>query len=180
MFKTYYEDRESGLAQDEKPESWDSDASVHSISSARSYHPSDNETADEYYDEYSNISTVMQNATEAMMADPTPDPSDVPGTRVVRIHHSVGPPAARTYQHGILAKRRQAWNQGLLPSDELRDVPVPHGAVYCNADFLYDDDVPLQCGYNPAYGRTLSCSQQCPGAWCRHPRGKGESILLKT
>jgi len=180
VFVTYYEDRDSGLTQDEKPDCWDSDASVHSISSARSFHPSDNETTDEYYDEYTNISTVIQNGTDAMMIDPAQNPSVVPGMKVVRLQHSVGPPAARSHSHGLLTKRRQAWNVGVLPSDELRDVPVPHGAVYCNPDCLYDDDVPLQCGYNLVHGKTISCTDRCPGAWCKHPRGKGESVFLET
>jgi hypothetical protein len=170
VFVTYYEDRESGLVQNEKPDSWDSDATVHSISSARSYHPSEDESADEYCDEYNNISTVRQNGTEATDPDP----------KGVKLQHAVGPLEARRHRHGWLVKRRQAWNLGLPLSAELRNVPVPHGAAYCNADCLYDDDVPQECGYYPSHGRTFSCAQRCPGAWCRHPRSKGESIILRS
>ena len=42
------------MVQNERPDAWDSEGSVHSIASARSYHPSG---ADEYDDIYTNVST---------------------------------------------------------------------------------------------------------------------------
>jgi hypothetical protein len=55
-FACYYLDRVTGEEEYEKPGSWDSDGSLHSPSSARSYHAS----ADEYEDIYANESVVIK------------------------------------------------------------------------------------------------------------------------
>ena len=172
-FEPYWVDRMTGKEQYKEPDSWESDGSMYS------YH-----SGDEYDDVYTNVSTIMKGATD--------DDDDPPEKQLPVVHHSqddtapmmvqsVGPVEARAVPYGFLVKRRMHWNrtgdEEPIP-DPLRNIPIPHGTNFCNADCLWIRDLPVECGYNEAYGRILSCCQGCPGAWCAHVRKSGEAVYI--
>jgi hypothetical protein len=172
----YYVDRQTGQELYEEPDSWRSNGSMYSYYSG-----------DEYDDVYTNKSSVIK--------VPTDEDDDYPAVQQIThadqrqddgaplMVHTVGPAEARAFPHGLLVKRRMHWNlsgQGEPIPDHLKDIPVPHGSGYCNADCLWIGDVPLECGYNATYGRIFSCCQRCPGAWCGHDRKMGEGVYLGT
>jgi hypothetical protein len=79
VLRDCYRDRRTGETQGDKPDSWDSDGSVHSLGSAAT--PLFSGSSDEYDEDiYSNISTVRHNAApniaavtnSAMLAHPPP------------------------------------------------------------------------------------------------------------
>jgi len=157
---TYYEDRKTGQAQKDRPVDWDSDGSLHSLTSARSYHAS----SDEYCDEYTNISSIRWNA-------PVPESTLPPD--------SFGPPEARRFPRHQLIERRKFWKEGLpdqmagrsrIVPVHLQEVPIPHGADYCDPACIFLEEVPVECGYHENFGQIRHCSEKCPGGWCYHTR----------
>jgi hypothetical protein len=158
---SYYEDRMTGQVQKDRPDDWDSGGSLHSPTSAHSYHAS----SDEYSDEYTNCSTIRWNVTATESSMP-PD--------------SFGPPGASSFSRDQLVERRKIWKEGL--SDyyagksravpvHLQGVPIPHGADFCDPACIFlPEDVPLECGYHENFGQIRHCSEKCPGGWCDHTR----------
>ena len=134
----------------ERPESFQSDASVLSYS--------DDDIAphesDEYGDIYTNISTIK----EAPVMTVPPD--------------SFGPARAKMFTTAELARRKDHLRSGLSTPESLQHVPVPHGADWCDADCPWEgeDNLPPECGYHPRFGRINNCSARCPGGWCQHTR----------
>ena len=174
-FEPYYVDRLTGKEQDKTPDSWNCNGSMYS------YH------SDEYDDVYTNESTVIK-VPKDDTCDNTDHQADQQITHadkrqdvLTTMVYTVGPAEARGFSQGLLAKRRMHFNLTgdcePIP-DHLKDVPLPHGHIYCNGECLWVADVPLECGYNTRHGRFYSCCQRCPGAWCGHSRTAGEGIFL--
>ena len=171
-FTPYYVDRQTGQELYEEPASWKSNGSMYSYYSG-----------DEYDDVYTNQSTIIKGPPDDdhpanQQISHADQRQDDPAPLMV---HTVGPAEARAFPHGLLAKRRSHWNRSgqeePLP-DHLRNIPLPHGASYCDAVCLWGGDVPHECGYHATFGRIISCSQKCAGAWCGHDRRMGEGMYL--
>ena len=62
--------------------------------------------------------------------------------------------------------------RGNITPDHLKQIPIPHGSSWCDADCLWqgEDNLPPECGYHPNFGRINNCSRECPGGWCQHTR----------
>ena len=139
-------------------------------------------SGDEYDDVYTNVSTIIKG-----VADDDPENKQQHNVHhsqddtAPMMVHSVGPAEARGVPYGFLVKRRMHWNRSgdeeRVP-DHLRNVPIPHGPNFCNADCLWIKDLPVECGYYGAYGRIQSCCERCPGAWCAHVRRSGEAKYI--
>ena len=139
-FACYYVDRETGEEQYERPECWESDGSLHSPSSARSFHAS----ADEYEDVYTNESVIKV----------APD----------------DPVLSQQYSFADQKLVHRMWKESQDIPHYLQHVPIPHGADWCHPDCLHTGDLPAECGYHQRWGRIDSCCPECAGNWCPHTR----------
>ena len=149
--KHRFENRKTGSVTYDKPDHLKLDGSFHSAGSASYMN-----TTDEYdSDDYTNVSTIRFNTIE-MPQPPAP----------------FGPAEARQFSISQLRDRREVFDNGQIIPERLREVPIPHGMDWCNADCLYqgEDNLPPECGYHPAFGNINNCSARCPGGWCQHVR----------
>jgi len=162
VLRCYYEDRSTGKVQNDMPDEWDSDGTLHSLTSMKSWVPYGSSDTDEYGDTYINLSSVRYNDPETS-TNPTRRPADeqaeTAGTNI-----------------SMQAMVHKAWvdslNTGQEMPSHLQHIPVPHGLEWCGrncAAYLYfgRQADPL-CGYSPEMlpeGFT-PCSSRCPGGWC--------------
>ena len=140
VLRCYYEYRPTRRVQNEVPDSWDSDGTFHSLNSMeRSNHNSDSSDADEYADEYANISSVRYNN---------------PARRGSDLHHAV---TKSTSNHGNITKSETVLSMH----------GATKCSMMCEDRMRYPN-IPEECGYNPAIVSAdfLPCSIRCPGRWC--------------
>ena len=173
--KTCYENRKTGSVTYDTPVEWFSDGSLHSLATV------DRDSSDEYIDEYTNISTVRFNdeaEKTAPAAKKTGHDSPVSSTvcdwmlPVPGPPDSFGPARAKLFTPAQLARKKRLFRAGQETPPDLRHVPVPHGADWCDGDCLWEgqDNLPPECGYHPRFGNVKNCSARCPGGWCQHTR----------
>jgi len=139
----YYVDRVTGEEHHVRPDCWESEGSMHSPTSARSWVAS----ADEYEDYYTNESTIMKVPPAASKAA-----------------------SQRPYTLADQRLVHRMWKEARSVPDHLQHVPVPHGANWCHPDCLHLGDVPEECGYHLRWGRIVDCGPDCAGNWCSHMR----------
>jgi hypothetical protein len=82
---------------------------------------------------------------------------------------SFGPARAKLFKTAQLRRKRKQLRSGQSAPDLQH---VPHGADWCDADCLREEEenLPPECGYHPRFGRINFCSARCPGGWCQHTR----------
>lgn len=182
--KDRWENTETGQVTWKKPASWDPEGSTY-------FYPSSDDdladTADEYHDVYSNVSTVRFNPELAKAVNlsenqdkfshntPTPPDSSTAGDWILPVQgppDSLGPASAKLFTKAQLAKRKKLFRSGQSTPPAFRHIPVPHGADWCDGDCPEEgqDHLPPECGYHPRFGNVSSCSARCPGGWCQHTR----------
>ena len=160
----YYEDKLTVHQQYERPDSWDSDCSFHSLASMPDWDCSASDPDEYYTDTYTNLSSVRYNNPDDPILELTKPPN-----HMVTVNTT-------PYSHRVLAIVHQAWVDSLNTGKEiphhLKHIPVPHGSGWCGRDFpasLYDGDpAASSCGYNPAMlpEDFRPCSNSCSGGWC--------------
>jgi hypothetical protein len=196
--KTCYENRKTGSVTYDTPVEWFSDGSLHSLATV------DRDSSDEYSDDYTNISTVRfnddtekrapaKNTGHAQLArkkklfrssQNTPSkpllPAKMSSTSTESPQKSAppdsfGPASAKLYTTAQLKRKRKQFRSGQSAPD-LKCVPVPHGADWCDVrcldegEDLHGEELPPECGYHPRFGDIIHCSDRCPGGWCQHTR----------
>ena len=156
----------------------------------------EDDTADEYQDIYTNVSTVqyfgeaeatkpailstvkkrMKDTVSTSTASSAKMSSTVTKSRqMLAPPDSFGPASAKLYTTAQLKRKRKQFRSGQSAPD-LKCVPVPHGADWCDVrcldegEDLHGEELPPECGYHPRFGDIIHCSDRCPGGWCQHTR----------
>ena len=182
--KHRWENRKTGQITWKKPDSWNSEANTYFYPTSDDDHE---DTSDEYSDIYTNVSTVRYNTEPGNAVNlsvnqdrfsnntTTPPDHSTAGDWILPKPgppDSLGPARAKLFSTPQLARRKKLFRSGQSTPPDLRHVPVPHGADWCDGGCLEEgqDHLPPECGYHLRFGNITSCSARCPGGWCQHTR----------